>query len=294
MGRCTPKFDAKRVAQRTAQGYGQGTGRDWKPWLSFGDFSSKGVTSRLYSPKLDRTLTFFSNVERNAFLIAEFLTSFLDYHEQGPMDTELTMEIARGLNVSHPKYPGTNVPTVLTYDGLLFTAGHRQQLIDCKHSSCAITEKEQVAYAMRHAYAQYMNWDILRITNQSYTWQRIHNLQWMRMSVTAMGKFDLPIEQVEYWSTKLFYALYRAVERGESQPVGHFVKAFATAHSQPSGLGLLGLRRLLWEQHVEFDLDLHYDWLLSGPVHALRISEVYTVPKTESGVSAPYSIVGEL
>jgi hypothetical protein len=272
MGRRLPKFDAETIAWRIAQGYGQGTGANYKPWLSFGDVSTKGVATRLWSPKLDRPLTFFSNVERNAFFIAESLEGFLDYHEQGPMDVELTLAIARDLGVRHPRYFGTRLPAVLTYDGMLYVAGKRPQLIDCKHSGYKPTRRDEIAYAIRHEYARRTGCSIIRVTDRSYTWQRIHNLQWIRMSVAAPGKFPMAGAQIDHWSTKLFVELARALTDCERDSVSNFLDRFSRRHGQDTGIALLCLRRLLWEHHIGIDLDVHYDWLLSGPVRDLRLA----------------------
>lgn len=156
MGRPLRKFDAAKVAKLIALGFGQGTGSNYKPWLSFNDISSRGTTTRLFSPKVDRKMTFFSNVERNAFFVAEHCKTFLDYHEQGPMSTEITLDIARELGVRHPMYRGGRVPAVLTYDGLFFHTEGSPQLLDCKHSRTADTYSQQVAYAMRHEFARRM------------------------------------------------------------------------------------------------------------------------------------------
>lgn len=271
MGRRLPKFDEQTIAKRIKEGYGQGTGRHYKPWLTFRDISSRGVTTRYASRKLERPVTLFSNIERNAFMVAEFLRQFLDYHEQGPMAREITIELCRKLGIRHPLYFGTRIPAVLTYDGLLFRAGQRPVLIDCKHSGGWLGRgRDQEAYALREAYAEQMSYKILRITDESYSRVRIHNLHWMRTSAPAKGHFALDGQQMEYWSTKMFYELVRAIERGDCCPVRTHVKEFANAHGHAPGLGLVWLRRLLLERHLEFDLEVHYSDLLRNPLCLLR------------------------
>jgi hypothetical protein len=267
MGRRIARFDTTEVARRIASGYGQGTGRNYKPWLTFRDISSRGVTTRFASRKLERTVTLFSNIERNAFMVAEFLHQFLDYHEQGPMAREITIELCRRLGIRHPNYFGTRIPAVLTYDGLLFRAGQRPVLIDCKHSGNGLGQgRDQEAYALRNAYADHMGYKILRVTDESYSRVRIHNLHWMRTSAPRKGHYVLDLQQMEYWSTKMFYSLVQAIESGDSCPVRTRVKEFASEHGHTSGLGLVWLRRLLLDRHLEFDLETHYSELLRNPL----------------------------
>ena len=283
MGRRLPRFDEQTIAKRIRLGYGQGTGRDYKPWLTFRDISSRGVTTRLASRKLERTLTLFSNVERNAFLVSEFLRQFLDYHEQGPMARELTIDLCRKLGIRHPCYFGTRIPAVLTYDGLLIRAGQRPVLIDCKHSGNWLGRgRDQEGYALRSAYAEHMGYKILRITNESYSRTRIHNLQWMRTSAPLVGHFSLPEAQMEYWATKMFYALVPQIERRDSCPVRTRVREYASAHGHNEGLGLVWLRRLLLDRHLEFDLEMHFSALLRGPLCLLRPEMLAKVGEKET------------
>src|SRR6185369_1104884 len=271
MGRRISKWNQKKLDERIAQGFGRGDGKSWKPWLQFGDVSSRGVTSRLWSPKAQRVLTFFSNVAKCAFLVAEFLARFQGYHEQGPMDRELTQEICRHFGIRHPRYWGTKIAAVLTYDGLLFTHGRRPQLIDCKHSSTEITGRLEQHYAIRHEYAQRMDYSIVRITDQSYPWQLIHNLQWIRMSVLQRGHFCMSEMDIEICSTRLYDDLTRAIARGSSQPLREYLRHASHSRGLLPHFGVFALRRLLWEHHLTFDMTVHFHELLHGPVHALSV-----------------------
>jgi hypothetical protein len=271
MGRPIVRFDEATIATRIKLGYGQGKGPNYKPWLTFRDISSRGITTRLASRKLGRTVTLFSNIERNAFLAAEFLRQFEDYHEQGPMPREITTELAAKLGIAHPRYFATRIPALLTYDGLLFRRGQRPVLIDCKHTSAGRRKaREQEAFAIRQAYAEHMGYKVLRIDETSYSTHYIHNLQWMRTSAPVKARFSIPEPQMAHWSTKLLCSMLPAIERGDCQPVRGFVQAFARSQGQAQGLGLVWLRRLLLERYLEFDMEVHHSVLLRDPIFLLR------------------------
>jgi hypothetical protein len=281
MGRSPVKFDEETIATRIKLGYGQGTGVNYKPWLTFRDISSRGITTRFASRKLRRTVTLFSNIERNAFLAAEFLRQFEDYHEQGPMPREITTELAAKLGIPHPRYFASRVPALLTYDGLLFRHGQRPVLIDCKHSGAGGRKaRDQEGFALRHAYADHMGYKVLRIDDTSYSTHYIHNLQWMRTSAPVKAHFSMPEPQMEYWATKLMYFMVPAIERGECCPVRDFVHAFASTHGQSPGLALVWLRRLLLERHFEFDLEVHHSVVLQNPLFLLRPQLTKVAAKT--------------
>jgi hypothetical protein len=271
MGRRIPRWNQKKLDERMAQGFGCGWGPDYKAWLQLGDVSSRGVTSRFWSPKAQRVLTFFSNVEKCAFLVAESLAPFKAYHEQGPMDRELTLDICRSYGIKHPRYFGTRIPAVLTFDGLLFSHGSRPQLIDCKHSSAEITGRLQEHYAIRHEYARRLDYGIVHITEQSYPWQLIHNLQWIRMSALQREHMRLPEREIEVGSTRIFDQLARAVEDKSGQPLREFLRSACTSNGMAAQFGVFALRRLLWEHHVGFDMTVHFHALLHGPVRALHV-----------------------
>jgi hypothetical protein len=269
MGRRIPKWNQQKLDDRIAEGYGQGRGDVYKPWLQLGDFSSKGVTTRMWSPKTDRVHTFFSNVEKCAFLVAEFREDFEDYLEQGPMERELTLEIAREFRISHPHYWGTKIAAVLTYDGLLFTRGKQPQLIDCKHSMTEITGRIEQQYALRHEYARRKGYSIRHITDASYPWELIHNLQWIRMSVLQRNHMRVPECDIEICCSRLFNDMRDAIEAGSRQPLREFLRDNDSRRGYVQGLSVFATRRLLWFHHLSFDTRIYFHNVLCGPVSAL-------------------------
>jgi len=96
---------------------GEGHGKNYIPWLNRQSFSSSGrCRSTGISPKTGRVHEFFSDIEYHFFLCLERDKSVLDIREQFPLDRELTQEVARMLSITHPTYPVTQVPAVMTVD----------------------------------------------------------------------------------------------------------------------------------------------------------------------------------
>jgi hypothetical protein len=269
MGRRIPKWNQQKLDDRIAEGYGQGRGDAYQPWLQLADVSSKGVTTRMWSPKTDRVHTFFSNVEKCAFLVAEFREDFEDYLEQGPMERELTLEIASEFRIRHPRYWGTKIAAVLTYDGLLFTRGKQPQLIDCKHSMTEITGRIEQQYALRHEYARRKGYSIRHVTDASYPWELIHNLQWIRMSVLQRNHMRVPECDIEICCTRLFNDMRDAIEAGSRQPLREFLRDNDSRRGYVQGLSVFATRRLLWFHHLSFDTRIYFHNVLGGPVSAL-------------------------
>jgi hypothetical protein len=269
MGRRIPKWTQQKLDARIADGYGQGRGRSYKAWLKRTDFSSKGVTTRMWSPKTERVHTFFSNVEKSAFIVAEFRADFEDYLEQGPMERELTIAISSDLQIPHPRYWGTKILAVLTYDGLLYTQDKQPQLIDCKHSTTELTRKVEQQYAMRHEYALRKGYSIRHVTNKSYSWQLIHNLQWIRMSVLQRHHMLVPESDIDICCTRLFHELAGEIGDNSRQPLRDFLKEQDKRNGFVPGMSVFALRRLLWSHHVSFDMEVYFHHVLRGHVSAL-------------------------
>lgn len=115
----------RRVAQinvekRIKQGFGQGHGRDYKPWLAVQSFSSRGYASRVPGIKTGREHHVMSNLELDFFLTLEWSPRVLDVREQYPLHPiDETLAIAAGLGIRHPTNPKTKKPIVLTTDFLI-------------------------------------------------------------------------------------------------------------------------------------------------------------------------------
>jgi hypothetical protein len=87
------------------------------------DLSSSGNSGRIPSPITgNRAVHLLSGPEQNAFYIYEacFVFGVVDIREQYPLwPPEETLQIAKDLNVEHPKSPATGDPIVMTTDLLV-------------------------------------------------------------------------------------------------------------------------------------------------------------------------------
>lgn len=111
-----------KIARYIKEGRGQGSGRDYKPWLTIHDFPSHGRVHRVLGWKTGRVHEFFSDIEYHHFLLLDWITEVDDIREQFPLDRDKTLEIARVAGIPHPTDPSSGVPIVMTTD-LLVVAG---------------------------------------------------------------------------------------------------------------------------------------------------------------------------
>lgn len=103
------KWSEERITQLELEGRGKGAGADYKPWIRVSDFSSQGISRRMFSAKTGRHHELLSNGERNLFLLLEFCRDVTDIREQFPLDREETSSIAARLNIKHPVYLSARV-----------------------------------------------------------------------------------------------------------------------------------------------------------------------------------------
>ncbi len=105
------------IARRIKEGYGQGTGAAYRPWLLVQDVPSQGLVHRIPGWKTGRVHHLFSNLERDYFYILEWSPSVQDIREQYPLlPPEETHKIAEQIGVRHPVDPKTQYPIVMTTD----------------------------------------------------------------------------------------------------------------------------------------------------------------------------------
>lgn len=177
--------------RRLAEGRGTGHGRDFKPWLTTRDFSSRGRVHRIPGLKTGRVHNFFSDLEKNVFLIVEWPDQTEDIREQFPLlPVEETLQIARELGVKHPSHPVTGEPVVMTTDivrslshGCIASLG----AISAKYSSEAGNARVLEKASIEHAYWARRSVPFFLVTEREIPTDLVKNLEWIR------GAWDLGI-----------------------------------------------------------------------------------------------------
>lgn len=109
----------EKIERLLKQGRGSGIGKNYRPLLEITDLSSSGLSRRTFSTKTGRVHHLLSDVEWHFFLMLQWSTDIIDIREQYPLDREITRNVAVNLGISHPCYPGTNIPTLMTVDFLV-------------------------------------------------------------------------------------------------------------------------------------------------------------------------------
>jgi hypothetical protein len=88
----------------------------YHPFIVIQDVPSLGRSSRPCGLKTGRQHDFLSDLERNYFMILEFIDKVVDIREQFPLKKEETLLIAEELGIKHPTNPSTKEPITMTSD----------------------------------------------------------------------------------------------------------------------------------------------------------------------------------
>jgi hypothetical protein len=103
----------KSALKRWESGRGQGTGKEYIPWLSIQDVPSKGLVSRCMGWKSQREHHLLSQGELRVFYWLEWCSGVTDIREQFPLwSFEDTQKIAESFGIKHP-IPVTSVDNAI-------------------------------------------------------------------------------------------------------------------------------------------------------------------------------------
>ncbi|MBD2835537.1 Tn7 transposase TnsA N-terminal domain-containing protein [Pseudomonas sp. JM0905a] len=184
------RFQTEADIERAIRdGFGQGTGVDYKPWLRVRDVPSQGLSKKTLGVKVPRPYQLLSQNEHLYFLTLEFSRSVTDIREQYPLlPRSKAEEAAQLLGFTYPRYPGTSLNYVLTTDFLVTTVNASgNQVISAR------TVKEESAFDGGGAYRVSEKLEIERVfwEAQGVEWKLVlketlfqtsfaRNLAWLR------------------------------------------------------------------------------------------------------------------
>jgi len=108
------------IERYVAQGYGQGQGAEYRPWLRVQDVPSQGRSRKVSGLKVNRNYHLLSDLEFAYFVVLEFSEDVVDIREQYPLfPTSDLQQIAHARSIRYPKFAGTDLAYVLTTDFLV-------------------------------------------------------------------------------------------------------------------------------------------------------------------------------
>jgi hypothetical protein len=201
----------KRIASfqqnRIKNGYGQGTGKDYKPFIQAHDnkVASEGWLARHYGWKTERIHHTLSEHERRYLYYLEWLDEVVDIREQFPLlPQSRTEEIADQLGIKHPQLDGTLVPMTTDF---VITLKINKGLIDVVRtvkpaSKLSKRTLELFEIERRYFFEQGIDWGI--ILDNKLPRVFIKNVEWLSEAKYLETRPSLDKEHVDLISNPLF------------------------------------------------------------------------------------------
>lgn len=250
------KWTEKKIAEMIASGHGRGVGAQYKPWVHVRDFSSRGTSRRVSSPKTGRTHQLLSDVEFNLFLLLEWSRDFSDIREQYPLDRDVTQDVARTLGIRHPCYPATHVPTVMTVDFFCTratTGADEFVAFNAKRKEEAESENSLLKLEIQRATLKLAGIHHHLIYHSDLPAQKIRNIEKIRNSAVKDGEVE---PEPGYWASVSEQMGRMIVNAQSSLTLAEFCTQFDTANSAPPGTGLRAARLLMLQRTLVPELSL--------------------------------------
>jgi len=249
------KVDRRKITELEAAGRGSGTGKEYLPWLNRQTFRSIGrCRSTGTSPKSGRVHQFFSDIEYNFFLCLERDKAVIDIREQFPLDRKLTQEVARNLSISHPVYPGSQVPVVMTVDFFVTkVVDGKQRYVgyDTKPASAVEDARTVEKLEIHRETLALMGSTHHLVFDTSLQRDVIDKLEWIRrpnVEFAEVTPFD------DYWEETERLFLKEFAGAAPSLTLAQFCKQLDSSMGLTPGTAMTAARQLMFKRILEPDL----------------------------------------
>jgi hypothetical protein len=248
------------IARRIREGYGQGSGAAYRPWLSIQDVPSQGLVHRIQGWTTGRVHHLFSNLERDYFFLLDWSPLVVDIREQYPLlPLDETLAIAQQIGVRHPTDPKSKHPVVMTTDFVVEIQHHNGQLQQARtvkpasmldrHRTLEKLEIERLYWQARS-----IDWGI--VTEHEIPAVYASNVKHLH-SYRDISARLLPTVNVT--------ALAQMLHEQTNMSIGDLAQYGDALFGLPSGTTLTVLYHLLATQQLQADLQLP----LSPDIHVL-------------------------
>lgn len=247
-------------------GFGQGKGKEYKPWLRVQDVSSKGLSSKIFGIKTQREHHFLSQLETQCFLLAEFAESVIDIREQFPLlPLILSNKIAKALNIPHPKVPSTKELNVMTTDLLLTIKtpeGVRYEAICVKPESELENDRVAEKIDLERAW-----WQLLEVSFRVFCGNKSTEIQAQNISW-----FTDPVRHNIYFNESLELSVLESLSCGNHK-LNSLVKSVSEI-SQLNEVDSLNLLKVLISKK-RVSVNLNTPILESGFIEILAVGSTH-------------------
>jgi hypothetical protein len=245
------------IARYIKDGFGQGEGSSYKPWVRVQDVPSIGRSRKTPGIKSGRIHHTLSDLEYYYLLLLEFSDEVTDIREQYPLfATTRTRDIAAEMGIRYPMYSGTQVPFVITSDFVLTVPDEngkkRFAVRTCKYES-ALTDPSEGPRTIEKLELEKAIWADQGVLDWKVVTDRLvspvlrDNLDWLHKSAWG-GETLAGIDQ----QMRFVEAAVNAAD-GE-RTLSSLVRSISSAVGIPYRHGTALFKYLVWNKAILTDL----------------------------------------
>lgn len=232
------------IAGMYAKGLGAGTGKDYQPWIHVQDVSSLGRSRRVWGNKTQRKHHVLSDVERNLLVALDWCQNVVDIREQYPIKRAITTAISNQLDIAHPYYPHTAIPTVMTLDFLVTRIRNGKQYLqayDAKREEEAEDEESLSSLEIMRTVFEESDIEHFTIYHSMIPALEVQSIDWIRLAMLDKHEQHLRSRFDDYMAS-----MVRALGRsGPNVRLHEFCTAFDESYGLEQGTGLRVARMLM-------------------------------------------------
>lgn len=271
MARGIQKWTQGVIERLKLDGRGSGEGSTYKPWIDVINVSSLGRSRRVFSPLTGRQHELLSDVEWNLFLMLEWAEDVIDIREQFPLDCDLTQEIASALQIRHPCYPRTTVPTVMTVDFLVTRRRNGKSFLEAFNAKRIEEEEDERSLEKLEIQRTYFDGMGVRhhiVYSSAIPMNKVRTIEWIRSGYLKEGETE------PYPGFFKEHVVRIATELGRirtSQTLNEYCEEYTYRFAIPTGTALRCSKMLMHNRMLIADLE-NID-LASAPLSSFHICQ---------------------
>lgn len=188
MAKKSPKWNERKKQEFILSGRGQGTGKDYKPWITIQDFSSQGRASRVYGWKTKRIHHLLTDLQTKYFYLLEWTDSVIDIREQYPLlDFDAVVKDKEDLNLTLFCDKESHIPYVIS---TTFLVTCRNKSGDIRYAARSLkvsselekkTSLEKLEIERRYWQEKGINWGV--VTQKEIPNALSRNIEWIHSSL---------------------------------------------------------------------------------------------------------------
>jgi len=255
MGRRRLPWTEAYIANKVREGMGQGEGYEYQPWITTHCFASRGVQSRIPNPGIGSAVHVMSNIERHMFLLHRHKGGLAGYRSQFPLPREVTLAVAKVLDIPHPRYPRTNIPVVMTLDALVTLRTPENQLVDyawdAKPHSELNNPRTLEKLTLHRGACALLGYPHQIFTEKTVPRTTIRSIEWLSVARNRTGECEVEAEMLRAHKLAVVADLFHQRPR---KTIDRYCSRSDTQHSLPPGMTLRALKQLVLEDVLSVDL----------------------------------------